>query len=95
MIKCSHQNKKHNKKSEERRAKEMKYTTTRFFFPHGIEGESMDCTYKDWNSLEKAVAYCHRYAKGIRFASVEIRDDEGNMVYELLANGTVIDYRNK
>lgn len=73
----------------------MKYTTTRFFFPHGIEGESMDCTYKEWNSLEKAMAYCHRYTKGTRFASAEIRDDEDNRVYELLADGTVIDYRNK
>ena len=78
-----------------REEQELKYTTTRFFFPHGIEGESMDCTYKDWDSLEKAVAYCRRYAKGLRFAGVEIQDEEGNVVYELFADGTVIDYRNK
>ena len=73
----------------------MRYTTTRYFFPHGIEGENMDCTYKDWDSFEKAVAYCHRYTKGLRFAGVEIRDEKDNVVYELLTDGTAIDYRNK
>lgn len=69
------------------------YTTTRFFYPHGIEGETMGCTYKDWNNLEKAMAYCHRYAKGARFAAVEVWDKEDNLVYELLADGTENNYK--
>ena len=50
----------------------------------------MECTVKEWNSLEKAIAYCHRYSKGIRFAGVEIEDENGNQIYELLPYGTVI-----
>ena len=65
------------------------YTTTRYYFPSGNENGCMDCTIKEWNNLEKAIAYCHRYSKGIRFASVEIEDENGNTIYELLADGTV------
>ena len=71
----------------------MTYQTVRYFFPHGIEGESMDCTYKTWDSLEKAIAYCHRYAKGIRFANVELRNEDNYLMYEILSDGTVTDYR--
>lgn len=39
------------------------YRTIRYYFPHGDEWEAMDCTVKEWNSLEKAIAYCHRYSK--------------------------------
>lgn len=71
----------------------MRYETTRYFFRFRKESDHMDCTTKEWDSLEKAIAYCHRYAKGIRFAAVEIRDENNNMVYEILADGTVTDYR--
>lgn len=65
------------------------YRTIRYYFPHGDEWEAMDCTVKEWNSLEKAIAYCHRYSKGIRFASAEIEDECGKQIYELLSDGTV------
>lgn len=71
----------------------MTYTTIRYFFPHGIEGEAMDCTFKEWKDLDKAIAYCHRYSKGRRFASVEVEDEKGNVIYELNADGKVADNR--
>ena len=67
------------------------FTTYRHFFPHGIEGEAMDCTMKEWESLEKAVAYCHRYAKGVRFDSVYIEDEDGELIYEITSNGIITD----
>lgn len=69
------------------------YTTYRHFFPHGIEGESMDCTMKEWDSLEKAIDYCHRYEKGIRFACVYIEDESGTIIYEICSNGVITDNR--
>lgn len=62
------------------------YTTIRYYFPHGDEFEAMECTVKEWSSLEKAIAYCHRYSKGVRFASVEIKNERGEQIYELLSN---------
>jgi predicted transcriptional regulator len=69
------------------------YTTTRRFFPNGIEGEEMDCTILEHESYEKALNYCHRYSKGLRFAGVIIEDENGNEVYELLDNGEEIFYQ--
>lgn len=71
------------------------FITCRQFYPNGIEGESMDCTWKEFNTIEKAIVYCHRYAKGIRFARATISDEQGNELYELLADGQVFDYRKK
>lgn len=69
------------------------FTATRFFFPHGNEDESMNTTIKEYNTIEKAINYAHRYAKGIRFAGVEIEDEKGKLIYEILSDGTVTDYR--
>lgn len=69
------------------------YITTRFFFPHGIEGEAMDNTVLEWESLGKAIAYCHRYDKGLRFAGVQVEDKNGKLIYELTDNGVVTDNR--
>lgn len=76
----------------------MKYFTTRYFYPHGIEGEAMDCTYKEFDTIEKAINYAHRYNKGMRFAGVqieELRDDGklGDMVYEITSDNETVDYR--
>lgn len=65
------------------------YRTIRYYYPHGDEFEAMECTVKEWDDLTKAVAYCHRYAKGVRFASVEIEDEQGKQLYEILSDGTV------
>ena len=73
----------------------MTYSTTRHFYPHGIEGEAMDCTFKEFNTIEKAIKYADRYAKGLRFAGVQIEDETGNTVYEITSDFEVFDYRNK
>ena len=65
------------------------YRTIRYYYPHGNESEALECTVKEWDNLTKAVAYCHRYARGIRFASVEIEDEQGKQLYEILSDGTV------
>ncbi len=69
------------------------FTTTRYFYPHGIEGESMDCTWKEFDTIEKAIKYCHRYTNGLRFAGVQIEDEEGNLLYEITSDQELIDYR--
>ena len=71
----------------------MTYTSIRYFYPHGIEGEAMDSTWKEWGDLEKAINYAHRYAKGLRFAGVMIEDDKGNLVYEITSDMDYRDYR--
>ena len=69
------------------------YTATRFFYPHGIEGESMDNTVKDFEDIEKARKYAHRYAKGVRFAGVQIESENGKLLYEITSDSEVCDYR--
>lgn len=69
------------------------YTATRFYYPHGIEGESMNTTEKEYSTVEKAIAYAQRYSKGRRFAGVEVEDEEGNEIYEITSDSEVIDHR--
>ena len=76
----------------------MKYFTTRYFYPHGIEGEAMDCTYKEFDTIEKAIKYAERYTRGLRFAGVqveELKDDGklGDLVYEITSDNETFDYR--
>lgn len=65
------------------------YKTIRYYNPHGDEYEDVSCTVKEFDDLTKAVAYCHRYARGVRFVSVEIEDEQGKQIYEILSDGTV------
>jgi uncharacterized membrane protein YkoI len=69
------------------------FITTRYFYPRGIEGESMDSTIKEFNTLEKAIIYAHRYNKGLRFAGIQIEDENGNVVYEITSDNEVFDNR--
>ena len=68
------------------------YTTTRFYYPNGIEGESMKTTTKEFETLEKAIKYCNRYAKGVRFVGVQVENKKGKTVYELTSDGEVTEY---
>ena len=68
-------------------------TATRHFYPRGIEGESMDCTLKEFGNVDNAIKYAHRYAKGLRFAGVQIEDENGKTVYEITSDFEVIDHR--
>lgn len=69
------------------------FTTTRYFYPHGIEGESMDNTVKEFDNIEKAIVYCHRYATGVKFAGVQIEDENGKVIYEISSDYETYDYR--
>ena len=66
------------------------FSTIRYFYPHGIEGEAMQCTFKDFEDVNKAIKYCNRYAKGLRFAGVRIEDEKGNTVYEITSDFEVL-----
>ena len=68
------------------------YTTSRWFYPRGIEGEPMDCTYLHHPTEEAAIRYAHRYAKGLRFCRVIVQDDTGEILYEIIPDDTY-DYR--
>ena len=70
----------------------QKYTTTRFYYPHGIEGESMKTTVKEFDTLEKAIKYAQRYAKGIRFAGLWIENQSLELVYEITSDFEEIDH---
>lgn len=71
------------------------FNVIRFFYPNGNEGESMDNTVKEFDTMNRAIEYCHRYAKGTRFAGVVIEDANGKMLYEITSDGDVNDYRKK
>jgi len=61
------------------------FTAIRSWFKYGNETDEVEVTLKEYPTLEKAVAYCRRYAKGIRYASSEVEDEKGNIVFEHVA----------
>jgi septation ring formation regulator EzrA len=69
------------------------YITTRFYYPHGIEGEEMKTTVKEFDTIEKAIKYAHRYNSGVRFAGIQIEDENGKLVYEITSGNDTYDYR--
>lgn len=74
----------------------MKYTTVREFYKYSYDHGETDMTSKEWDSLDKAIAYAHRYAKGLKFVAVTVEDENGNVLYEILNHGAdTFDYRDK
>lgn len=71
------------------------YTTRRYFFKYGNEGDEIEITIKEHQTFEKALRYAERYSVGIRFAGVQIEDEKGKLLYEITSNQEVIDYRKK
>ena len=62
------------------------FTTYRTFYVKEYGGEC-GCTEIEWDSLEKAIAYARRYAKGLRFAGVQIVDNSTDkMVFEITSD---------
>ena len=65
----------------------MMYTVTWWRYPHGIEGEEMDCKSKDFNNLEKAIAFANAKAERIRglyWAGCWVEDEvHSKPVYEI------------
>ena len=69
------------------------FNTCRWYFRYGNEDDPMDCTFKEYDTVEKAIKYARRYATGIRFARVEIKDDNGKLLFEIDGNFEETDYR--
>lgn len=62
------------------------FTAVWYRYPHGIEGEEMECKSRDFNSFEKAKAFLQGRAKvikGINWAGGHVEDSNLNWVYEL------------
>lgn len=70
------------------------YTTFRRYYRYGNETDYIDVTIKEFPTFEKALAYAERYAKGIKFAGVEIDNENYETVYEITEESDVFDYRN-
>lgn len=69
------------------------FTAIRYCFKYGCETDELVPTYKEFDSLDKAINYAHRYAKGLRFCMCEIEDRNGKTIYEVMDDGKVFDYR--
>ena len=70
------------------------YMTSRYWFKYGNEDDELECTTLFHETLDKAINYAHRYARGTKFASVTVEDEEGNILYEICDCGAeVFDYR--
>lgn len=69
------------------------FYVNRSWFKYGNETDEVVVTIKAYETFEKALAYGERYAKGIRFCSFEIEDEDGTILYEQFADGTVEDHR--
>ena len=64
----------------------MTYTVTWYRFPNGIEGEAMDSKSRDFDNLEKAVAFARRRAeiiRGIYWAGAFVEDENGNEILNI------------
>lgn len=61
------------------------YITNRYWLKYGNEDDIVECTSKEWYTFDKAIAYCRRYATGIKYVSSEILDEKSNILYEDIA----------
>lgn len=68
------------------------FTTYRYYYKYGNEDDEIMCTFKEFSDFEKAKAYAHRYAKGIKFCGVQIQDSNGNLLYEITSDFIIYDY---
>lgn len=50
-------------------------------------------TEKEFEDIEKAIKHANRYAKGIRFAGVQVKDENLETVFEITSDFDVCDYR--
>ncbi len=69
------------------------YTVYRSWYRYGRETDYVELTVKEFPTSDNAIEYAHRYAKGIRFCGVEVRDENDELVYEITSDMTSFDYR--
>jgi uncharacterized membrane protein YkoI len=70
-----------------------KYFTYRYTYSTGKKDKNLDCKFKEFNSLTDAIKYAHKYAKGLRFAEVQIENEAGKILYVINNDGVTHDYR--
>lgn len=70
------------------------YTTYRQWYKYGREEDEIEVTVKEFDTLEKAIKYAHRYSGG-RFVNCTIENEKFETVYELLEDGTIFEYEEK
>lgn len=68
------------------------FTAIRHYYKNNVCG-GMDCTIKEFDTMEQALKYAHRYAKGLRFAGIQVEDENGKLLYEITSDFNVYDYR--
>ena len=71
------------------------FYVTRYWYKYGREGDPVETTSKEYESIEKALAYAQRYATGIRFVLMQIEDEDLNLIYEYSADGKLFVDRTK
>ena len=71
------------------------FYVTRYWYKDGREGDPVETTSKEYESIEKALAYAQRYATGIRFVLMQIEDEDLNLIYEYSADGKLFVDRTK
>ena len=61
------------------------FIVIRSYYRYGNEGDYIDCTFKEFETLDKAKAYAQRYAKGIKFVRYQIENEKGDVIEEYSA----------
>lgn len=69
------------------------FKTYRYYYEYGNEDDKIKCTEKEWKSIDSAINYAHRYAKGLRFLNVIIEDEDEKVIYTLNSDGIIEDNR--
>ena len=75
----------------------MTYTVFWFRYPHGIEGEAMDCNTKEFTDAEKAIQFLRgrlMRIKSLNWAGGYVQEDEtGKELYSIDDEGCAEDFR--
>lgn len=72
------------------------YTVTWHRYPHGIEGEEMDCNWREFDDIEKAIRFLHgrvKLIKSVNWAGGYIEDENCKELYAIYDSGESEDLR--
>ncbi len=61
------------------------FTVIRSYYRYGREDDYIDCTFKEFETFEKANKYARRYATGIKFVRYQIENEDGTIIKEYSA----------
>ncbi len=63
------------------------YTTNRHWLRYGREDDYVEVTTLEHKTFEEALKYTQRYARGIKFISCNIQNEDGRILYEIFDYG--------